>query len=140
MLRYKERKKVPELQGYIVALNREIEEHRKTCKDHLELNEFRQGHVGEISLYQDEVELIKTEAMLRAASLFLIAIPSREDEKYWSYSSNFGRNYLNSEGFERLDRATHEAKMRRFEQFQSWFTPVIAITALVVSIVGIIQK
>jgi len=129
---------IASLEKEIKKLDSIIEEKLKGEEDPNERRYIRQFYTHDIFLCYDQIDIIKTEGFLASNRGLNVAIPQRADgSDYWKALEDFGEWVLTEEGFEYLDKKFHDARMRKNERFQSWFTPITAIIAIILSAVAI---
>lgn len=94
----------------------------------------------QIDYLYEKIEVLKTKIYLAEHEHLIVAVPPRKKgHEFWK-ECDMGRDfYLSRHGYAELEKEFHEARMRRYQRFQAWFTPCIAILALVVSIFSLAQ-
>ncbi len=127
------------LKEEIKKLDDEMEEKIEKESDPVEKRNIRQYYSYDFIRRYDQIDLIKTNLFLSKNRNLNVSIPPRASEsEYWIALEDFGEWVLTTEGFEYLDKKFHDARMRKNERFQSWFTPITAIIAIILSAIAIL--
>lgn len=137
MLSRTNKRRIAEIQTEIDRFDNQMSEESAKANTANEKSAIESEFLHEIFMLIDEQAKIRTDATLKEARKFPIAIPPRSDKKHWEQSTKWGHWQLTETGLEKLTIAVHEAQMRRFERFNVWFTPSIAMLALVVSVASL---
>jgi hypothetical protein len=93
----------------------------------------------EASVYEDEIDQIRSNRLVRVAQSLDLPIPLRtEPSDHWYRSSTLGSWSLTNLGITELRKAIRQEKRERREVWLSWTGMVVSVLSLVVAILALL--
>lgn len=135
-----ERNEIARLEYAIEDIQRahapQLEEARRTSSQ--ALYDARQDEHFELSLYYDQINLIRTRQLIQAALRLGIPIPRRtDDHPHWRESYQLGEFYLSDEGQHQLRREIAHERELRHKPILSWGALAVSFVGLAISIIAL---